>query len=414
MSFAYKYRNFINKDPILDYLYTQTEYKMDNELPDFDEDLLLDNYIKKNKQIFVDKILQKLGSDAIKIGKDAFVMKTKNLKKHFKNHEEFTGNSYSLFTIEYSTIKSLKDNRISTTHSYYNFKNWMYQEECGYVLDNSFVLGRKYTKHNAFNYLVNMPYTFENTKAEADAHFLNLKMCEPNMKNTSDFPWHNAKKLIKKTSFLPTRSDEIIQNFNKLPLPRADNEIFIDFEVLTSVYDTFETFPKPNTKNYLFNIGCVSTGGELSLMATSLDQEKQVFQQLVEYIDSQNGGSVMLIHWTSIEKRIFNEKVVEFGIAPTMEVKWFDLHKYFVETDIYIKDCENFKLKTVSRCLEKYGLIKSKWEGGLFFDGLGAMTGYILYLKKGCENILEEISKYNLIDCRVMIEIYQVLIDISN
>ena len=59
MSFAYKYRNFINKDPILDYLYTQTEYKMDNELPDFDEDLLLDNYIKKNKQIFVDKILQK-------------------------------------------------------------------------------------------------------------------------------------------------------------------------------------------------------------------------------------------------------------------------------------------------------------------------------------------------------------------
>lgn len=408
MSFAYKYRNFINKDPILDYLYTQTEYKMDNELPDFDEDLLLDNYIKKNKKIFVDKILQNLGLDAIKISKDAFVMKTKNLKKHFKNHDEFTGNSYSLFTVEYSTIKSLKSGRISTTHSYYNFKNWMYQVECGYVLDNSFVLGRKYTKHNAFNYLVNMPYTFENTKQEADAHFLNLQICEPNMKNKSDFPWHNAKKLIKKETVTPTKSDKIIQNFNNLSLPKADNEIFIDFEVLTSVYDTFETFPKPNTKNYLFNIGCISSDNELSLMVTSLDQEKQVFKKLVDYIDSLT-GSVMLIHWTAIEKRIFNEKVVEFGISPKSEVKWFDLHKYFIETDIYIKECENYKLKTVSRCLEKYGLITSKWEGGLFFDGLGAMTGFIKYLNKGGDDTLDEIAKYNLVDCRVMLEIYRVL-----
>jgi hypothetical protein len=412
MTTAYKYRNFINKDPILDWLYTQTEYKMDHQLIGFDEELLLDNYIKKNKQIFCNNIFEELQDNMIKIDKDAFVMKTKYLYKYFNNHDNFKGNKYSLFTIEYSSIKTLKSGNISTSHKYYNFKNWLHKIECGFDIDHSFVLGRKYDKHGSFDYLVDMPYSFEELKAEADNHLLNLKYHEPNMSNTSDFPWHNAKKLIHKAQKVPERSNKVIENFNKLELPNSQNNIFIDFEILTSVFDDFSTFPLPNNKSILFNIGCVSKDSQLSLMAKNIKEEKGIFKQLIDYLQGLQ-GEVTLFHWTGIEKRIFDEKVKEFGIKPSKEIKWFDLHKYFVQSDIYIKDCENFKLKNVSRCLEKEGLITSKWDNGLFFDGLGAMTGYISYLNKKNEKILDEIAKYNLVDCSVMMEIYEVLVNLN-
>jgi uncharacterized protein YprB with RNaseH-like and TPR domain len=63
------------------------------------------------------------------------------------------------------------------------------------------------------------------------------------------------------------------------------------------------------------------------------------------------------------------------------------------------------------------GHIESKWDNGLFFDGLGAMTGFIKYLKTGDETILNEIINYNVIDCKVMMEIYDFLqkdLDVPN
>lgn len=442
---TYKYKNFINDDPILDLLKTQTYYKMDSELKGFNEDLLLENYTRNNKKIFCSKIFEKLGKDVIKIASDAFVMKTRKLPRHFKNSQNFTGDRYSLFTIEYSSIKTLKNGDISQEKKYYNFKNWMFKNECKYDIDNSFVIGRKYKNYNSFNYLARMPYTFEDLLERGDHHLETIKNKKigvdifPNMKNTSDYPYHNAKKIISNKYLELTsvkgiskkdrdrlvsigvtsrcqidlnRSEENFVNYKKLELPElTDNTIFIDFEILTSVYDDFKSFPESNTKNLLFNIGCVTRKWEMSWVSNSHDEEKVMFNTFISYINKIPGNDITLVHWTNIEHRIFEEKMKEYTMTKLNKViKWLDLHEYFVKSDIYVKGCFNNKLKNVSRTLYKKGYIKTTWDNGIFLDGLGAMTGYILFLKNKDKTILDEIVKYNLVDCRVMLEIYEVIL----
>lgn len=438
---AYKYKNFINDDPILDLLKTQNYYKMDSELKGFDEELLLENYTKSNKKIFCSKIFETLGRDAIKIASDVFVMRTRKLNRHFHNSQSFIGNNYSLFTIEYSTIKTLKNGDISQEKKYYNFKNWLHTKECKYPIDNSFVIGRKYKNYNSFNLLARMPYTFETLLEDGNNHLSTIRYRKigvdifPNMKNTSDYPYHNAKKIISDEYLELTsvkgiskkdrdrlasigitsrcqidlnRSQEDFVNFKSLELPElTDNIIFIDFEILTSVYDDFTTFPESNNKNLLFNVGCVTKELEMSWVATSFSEEENMFRNFIKYLNDIPGNYITFVHWTNIEHRIFHEKLKEYPmIELNKEVKWFDLHNYFVKSDIYIKGCLNYKLKNVSRALYEKGYIKSTWGNGLFFDGLGALTSYIKFLRNGDRSILDEIVKYNLVDCRVMLEIY--------
>jgi predicted RecB family nuclease len=423
---------------------------MDTELKGFDQDLLLENYTKKNKKIFCQKIFDNIGPDAVKIADDSFVMKTSKVPLYFKNYEaigiETGSRKYSLFTIEYSTIKVLKNGDISKTHKFYNFKNWLHSTECRYRLDNKFILGRKYSTYDGYDWLARNPYEYEDLHRTASIYMESIRNRTigvdifPNMKNTSDFPFHNAKKLIseryeeitslrgvsvkerdqyidkgitKRSQLDLERSDANFVNFNKLPLiDRGTEIVFMDFEILTSVYDDFSLFPASNTKNHLFNVGCCRVSGEVvSFVSRSLREEKDMVVAFVNYLNNLQCDSITFVHWTDIEKRIFREKIKEYSdhVLLEKEIFWFDLHDYFVKSDIYIKDCPNYKLKTVSRCLEKYGYIKSKWDNGLFFDGLGAMTGFIKYLDNKDESILEEIVKYNVVDCKVMLEIYEFL-----
>jgi len=414
---AYKYKNFINKDPILDLLKLQSFYKKDNELPGFDEQLLLENYTRNNKRIFCSKIFEKIGPDAIKIAPDAFIMKTRNLAKHFKNHQGYVGKNYSMFTIEYSSIKILKSGDVTSSNVYYNFKNWLHTKESTKTIDNSFLLGRRYNEYPSFDYLARMPYEFDDVLQQAEKHLKNLPYKKigvdvlPNMKNTSDFPYHNAKKIISNEYpvIIEPRSEEQFVNFNKLPLfDETDTQVlYIDFEMLTSVYDDFTSFPRSNDKIHLFNIGfCSKNLGEKSFISKDLQDEMRMFTEFIEYLNSLEQDSVTFVHWTKVEKTIFNSKILEYkDVVLSKKIKWFDLHEYFVKSDVYIKGCPNYKLKIVSRFLENMGAIKTKWDNALFFDGLGAMTGFIKYLRTRDSSILENIVKYNAVDCKVLMEI---------
>jgi hypothetical protein len=423
---AYKYKNFIKGDPILDLLKIKG-YKMDNELPGFDEDLLLENYTRNNKILFCSKIFEKLGRDAIKIAPDAFVMKSRKLKYHFNNYStDHEGLDYSLFTIEYSTITTLKNGNISQIHKYYNFKNWLHTLECRYKIDNSFVLGRKYKDYNSFNFLAKCPYTFEDLLKSGDKHLSTIRDkvigvdIFPNMKNTSDYPFHNAKKIINRLHEKEPIIEDTLPFVNEKKLPlnikEDDNVFFIDFEILTNVYDNFSTFPTSNTKNHLFNIGCCSEKDELSLVSRDIHSEGKILQDFVDYLNRVEGsGKIVLIHWTGIEKRIFEEKMKEYpSVYLKKQIKWVDLHDYFIKSKVYVKGAQNRKLKTIVRHMNASGLIKTNWENGVFFDGLGAMTGFIKYLKTSDEEILSNIAKYNMIDCIVMMEIYKVIVNDLN
>lgn len=451
------YRNFILGDPFLDFMninFKKLGYKRDCDFPSFDEDLLLDNYISKNKKKFINLISGDIGFDfceyECKGGKIDLIIKTEKLHKYFSNANQFTGIGYSILTVEYCNLNINKDGEICEypiQQKYYKYKNWMLKTECianGIKVDYSFILGRRYTNFDNYKYLFENKSEYSALKMEVDVHFDNLnrglytlgKNIFPNMKNKNDFPWHNAKKKISErlkeiTSIKgvgPKTRDQYIKNgitsYKKLDLPIVtnmeklshsgmviqdfENGLFVDFEILTNVYDEFVKFPHANQETVLFNIGC---GYELdaefhfdSYVAYNLNEEYSIISKFVQFINNLEGDSCTIIHWTHIEKYVLHKKLKQYDIEPNKEIKWFDLHDFFKMNNVMIKGCYNYKLKNVARMLRKYKLIQSKWDN-TFSDGLGAMTGYIKYINTGDRQVVEDIAHYNMIDCKVLWEI---------
>jgi hypothetical protein len=453
------YRNFILGDPFLDFMNINCKkfgYKKDCDYDSFDPELLLDNYIKQNKKKMISLISSDIGRDfqeyECSIGKVDLIIKTSKLHKHFKNGNQYTGSGYSLITIEYCKLNINKSGVICdypAQQKYYKYKNWMLKQECiknNIRVDYSFILARRYTGVDTYDTLFENKGEYSSLKKEIETHFETLKNrgyvlgknIFPNMKNKNDYPWHNAKKKIaeriREITLLrgigPKVRDTYIKNgivsYSQLNLPIVTNKkplhyeqnvmlhegancLFVDFEILTSIYDDFKTYPKANQNTVLFNIGCgyESRGGFRfnSYIAHAIEEEKEVVSKFINFIDKLKGDSCTIFHWTHIERYILKRKLLQYNIKPNKEILWFDLYEFFRTNNVMVKGCYNYKLKYVARMLRKHNLIHSKWDN-TFSDGLGAMTGYIKYLKTNDKRIINDIAHYNMIDCKVLWEIW--------
>jgi len=420
---CYKYKNFINKDPILDWfnykkLHGDNFYKRDDDFMTFDKELLLENYTSDYKIKFCEEIRKYLGDRVHWLTNDVFIIKNKKMKNVFEEYDG-TNKGSSFFTVEYSTIKVLKDGSCSSTHKWYNFKNWYYSQKCKqeYDIVNSYIIGRKYTgsiESNRFDNLALNTKEFSDIIKEADEHLqtVHLKSFEPNFNNKSDYPWHNAKKIYKNED--PPESEFYIKNELSLQVPEmSPANIYIDFELLTSVYDDFSNFPYSNDKPVVFNIGSYRDNTFTSFYIDKLDDEKMMFKKYIKYLNLIEYDTLTMFHWTGIEKRIFNQKLQEYSdIILDKNIIWFDLHEYFVKSNVEVGGCNDRKLKNICRILYKNGIIKTNWEGGLVFDGVGAMTGYLKYLKTKEQCIIDSIKEYNRVDCQVLHEIHEMLLEL--
>jgi hypothetical protein len=458
MSAVERYKNFIIGDPILDCFESGS-----TEKPKISG--LLSEYIASNKSKFKQSIKQLFRHGIFDLeterGMVDIIVKTKYLDKTFVNDECIPGEGYSLFTVEYSSLNLDSDRNICKTkrQEYYLFKNWLLTKEIekNIKIDGSYILGRKYTfdkeTHNNVFLLARNIHSFDTLLMEADIHLEKVLKKEysigrdifPNMKNTMDAPWRNVKKKISKSSkeitsvwrcspgyrnkmhdmglmtydemIYPSRLiGGIVKNKKKLRIPEGvkmvqmGNPLFIDFEILTSVYDDFLDFPKSNDKSYIFNIGCgyIERGNFKfkSWVAHTLKEEEQIVREFISFIEAYNVP--VLYHWTNIEKRYLLEMVEKYDIILNRPLVFFDLYKFFVDSEIVMKGCSTFKLKDVAGALYKSGLIKSKWNtSSKYSDGVSAMVGYIEYLESKDSKIINSIAEYNRIDCKVLWEIWK-------
>lgn len=120
-----------------------------------------------------------------------------------------------------------------------------------------------------------------------------------------------------------------------------------------------------------------------------------------------------LFHWTHAEEvnimqanRKFNNILSKFQIN-TIRV---DIHKIFHNEPIVIKDCLNYKLKTVAGAMQKHSMIKTKYDCGIS-NGKNAMFIACDYYKNKNKNsdIKNKIVAYNKIDCKILYEILEYL-----
>ena len=103
--------------------------------------------------------------------------------------------------------------------------------------------------------------------------------------------------------------------------------------------------------------------------------------------------------------------------ANSPDFVWFDLLKKVVkEQPVVVRGAFGFGLKEIAKTLHGHGLIETSWDDSPV-DGQGAMVGAWHCDREAAEKgirladteLMQEIQRYNEVDCRVMQEILEYL-----
>ena len=133
------------------------------------------------------------------------------------------------------------------------------------------------------------------------------------------------------------------------------------------------------------------------------------FYKHVEKLEEELECQAKYFHWYDAEP-IFYRKF----ISRTKDLDFIDLEKVFRSEPICIKNCYNFKLKSVATAMYQHKMIKTCWDSdSACSDGrLAMILAGELYQKypnnvQALMNnkIMRDIVRYNMIDVKVLYEI---------
>ena len=310
----------------------------------------------------------------------------------------------------------------------------------------------------------------------------------PNMKASSDFPWHTAKSEIAaklaELTILPrvnadlraaahavgvTRWDDTRTSAALLGLDgqyartldaviavnrdtgdvlrpervSADEEVwrvppraeaFVDFEFVHDMDDDFSTFPRKGGQALIFQIGSgiyrdrqwafrQFTVDDLGVEAEGrmIDDWLAHLADIARDTGCASPSDVRLVHWSLAEESSF-ERAYESARSRHPDrswpaLGWYDLlGRVFRAQPIVVKGAFSFGLKSIARAMRVHGLIETAWGEGLA-DGAGAMAGAWAAAADSRARgrsltespVMQEIGRYNEVDCRVMAEILDYL-----
>lgn len=145
-----------------------------------------------------------------------------------------------------------------------------------------------------------------------------------------------------------------------------------------------------------------------------LTEFKKFIDTLKEDLDKKEKYNTRLFHWSNAEPVILESA---FNRHPSIEkmwkehIEWVDMCDLFIKEPIVVKGALSFKLKEIANALFSHGLINTNWSDSNITDGLNAMVSAIRYYnaEEKDENIMENITKYNKVDCKVLWEILNLL-----
>jgi hypothetical protein len=310
----------------------------------------------------------------------------------------------------------------------------------------------------------------------------------PNMKASSDFPWHSAKTEIAaklaELTILPRVNAELRVAAHAVGVTRWDDartsaailgvdgehartldaviavnrdsgdvlrpsrisadeehwrvpppaEAFVDFEFVHDLDDDFSAFPRKGGQALIFQIGCGTyrergwafqqfTVEDLGVEAEArmIDDWIASLTDVARAAGCTSAGEVRLVHWSLAEESNF-ERAYESARSRHPDrswpaLAWYDLlGRVFRAQPIVVKGAFSFGLKSVARAMRAHGLIQTAWGEGLA-DGAGAMAGAWSAAADSRARgralaespVMQEIARYNEVDCRVMAEILDYL-----
>ena len=211
-------------------------------------------------------------------------------------------------------------------------------------------------------------------------------------------------------------------------------EFYVDFEFCSDLDDNFRGLPERGGQPLIFMIGCGHLeDGEWrfrSFVADLLSEEEElhIIREWVEHMsavrDRLDPGDAQprIVHWsqaevTAIENAHNSARNRHGEHADWPQLGWYDfLQNVMRKEPIVVRGAMGFGLKSMANAMRANGLIETGWEDSQV-DGLGAMVGAWRCDAVARENgvpmsdigLMDEITRYNEVDCRVMMEIVRYL-----
>jgi hypothetical protein len=431
------------------------------------------------------------------------------------------GRHYRIVDIKFSTLHLLKDGGLGAGSLGVMTQAWIYNEALGriqgFTPPASYVAGRAWRQGAArgdrcWEKLARVPReSFVRSRDEdlgaVVAHAIawvrrlrtegaewrvlpipSVPELWPNMKASSDFPWHAAKAEIAgklgELTILPRVNIELRSAAHAVGVTRWDDarasasvlgldgehgrtldaviavnrddgavlrpdrvsadeqawrvpppaEAFVDFEFVHDMDDDFSTFPRKGGQALIFQIGSGTyrerrwsfhqfTVDDLGVAAEAriIDDWLAHLEAVAREAGRASASDVRLVHWSLAEESNF-ERAYESARSrhpdrSWPELAWYDLlGRVFRAQPIVVKGAFSFGLKSIARAMHTHDLIDTHWSDGLA-DGAGAMAGAWSAAADSRARgrsltesaVMQEIGRYNEVDCRVMAEILDYL-----
>ncbi len=188
-------------------------------------------------------------------------------------------------------------------------------------------------------------------------------------------------------------------------------QFYIDFELIpATLMDTLESSQVDRDEFvYLIGIGHYDTDRQwiyTSFTARDLSpvSERALFVSVIEWLPS----NARLVHWGSIERRVWESKSAEYSF----DYEWFDACAWLMRVAFAVRGAFNYKLKNVGDAMYTLGYIQHAWPSTMR-SGLEYSTWMHSKLSHGCRDVVwqlptaQEALCYNELDVRVMSDIVE-------
>ena len=211
-------------------------------------------------------------------------------------------------------------------------------------------------------------------------------------------------------------------------------EFYVDFEFCSDLNDDCSTLPEKGGLPLIFLIGCghVEDGAWqfTSWCTHTLSEEEELritrdwmahMSAVRDRLDPQN-SQPRVFHWspaepTALENAHNSARARHRERADWLPLGWYDLLQKVIRAEpVTVRGALGFGLKAVANALHSHGLIATNWNDSPV-DGLGAMVGAWRCDAEARQTgvsmtelaLMQEIARYNEVDCKVMMEIVRYL-----